>query len=129
VQIPGFGFLRERFPEPFMVRWRLADEHAVSADLPRVRIPAAPFLGTFGVAPSADLLAEITRREQALLERGGMALPPDPAEALPAEPVIARHGLRTMPPRENVGNIDIRQTGVGARLLLPVWTPSPVLNR
>ena len=40
-QIPGFGFLRERFPEPFLVRWELADGHAVSADLPRVRIPAS----------------------------------------------------------------------------------------
>jgi acetamidase/formamidase len=25
VQIPGFGFLRDHFPDPFMVRWRLAD--------------------------------------------------------------------------------------------------------
>jgi formamidase len=61
-QIPGFGFLRESFAEPFMVRWELADGHAASADLPRVRIPGTPFLGTFGVAPSADLLAEIARR-------------------------------------------------------------------
>jgi hypothetical protein len=38
-QIPGFGFLRESFPEPFLVRWQLADGHAVSVDLPRVRIP------------------------------------------------------------------------------------------
>jgi formamidase len=128
LQIPGFGFLRERFPEPFMVRWRLADGHAVSADLPRVRIPAAPFLGTFGVAPSAGLLAEITQREQALLERGGVAMPPDPAEAVPADPAIARSGLRTIPPRENVGNIDIRQTGVGARLLLPVWMPGALFS-
>jgi formamidase len=127
-QIPGFGFLRESFPEPFLVRWELADGHAVSADLPRVRIPGTPFLGTFGVAPSADLLAEIVRREQALLERGGMVLPPDPAEAVPADPAIARTSLRTIPARENVGNVDIRQTGVGTRLLLPVWTPGALFS-
>jgi len=128
LQIPGFGFLRDRFGEPFVVRWQIAEDHAVSADLPGVRIPAAPFLGTFGVAPSAELLAEITRREQALLERGGMVMPPDPGEAVPADPTIAHTGLRTIPPRENVGNIDIRQTGVGARLLLPVWTPGALFS-
>lgn len=126
VQLPGFGFLRERFPEPFLVRWQLADGQAVSAELPGVAIPAEPFLGTFGVAPSAALLAEITHREQALLAAGGMVLPPDPAEALPA--AIARAGLRTMPPRENAGNIDIRQTGVGTRLLLPVWAPNGLFS-
>ncbi|MDN5857916.1 MAG: acetamidase/formamidase family protein, partial [Pseudonocardia sp.] len=120
--LPGFGFLREQFPEPILVRWQLADGRATSDDLPGVTIPAEPFLGTFGVAPSTDLLAEITRREHALMMAGGMVLPPDPADALPADPEIAAGGLRTMPPRENAGNIDIRQTGVGTRLLLPVWT-------
>lgn len=121
VQIPGFGFLREQFPEPFLVRWQLAGGRAMSDDLPGVTIPAEPFLGTFGVAPSHPLLARITAREQALLEAGGMALPPDADGALPDDPQIAAAGLRTMPPRENAGNIDIRQTGVGTTLLLPVW--------
>lgn len=128
LQIPGFGFLREQFPEPFLVRWELAGGRAVSVDLPGVAIPAEPFLGTFGVAPSAELLTRITRREAALLAAGGMALPPDPAEAVPADPTIARAGLRTMPPRENAGNIDIRQTGVGTRLLLPVWAPGALFS-
>lgn len=128
VQIPGFGFLREQFPAPFLVRWELDGHRAVSADLPGVTIPAEPFLGTFGVAPSADLLDRITAREQALLAAGGMALPPDPADALPADPRIAATGLRTMPPRENAGNVDIRQTGVGTQLLLPVWTPDALFS-
>src|SRR6266536_968749 len=52
VQVPGFGFLRDEFPDPFMVRWRNADGWATSDDLPGVRIPGAPFMGTIGLAPT-----------------------------------------------------------------------------
>ncbi len=45
VQVPGFGFLRDQFPEPFMVRWSIADGWASSDDLPGVRVPGAPFMG------------------------------------------------------------------------------------
>lgn len=128
VQVPGFGFLRDVFPEPHMIRWELAGGWATSDDLPHVRLPAAPFLGTFGVAPSHELLREITVREQALLERGGMVLPPDPAGAVPADPAIAAAALRTVPPRENAGNVDIRQCGVGARLYIPVWTAGALFS-
>ncbi len=92
------------------------------------RWTAEPFLGTFGVAPSYALLTEITLCEQVLLDTGGVALPPDPAEALPADAEVARTGLRTMPPRENAGNIDIRQTGVGTRLLLLVSAPDGLFS-
>jgi formamidase len=37
----------------------------------------------------------------------------------PVEP-IASHGLRTIPPRENGGNADIKQITEGSRLLIPV---------
>jgi formamidase len=121
VQIPGFGFLRDVFPDPHIIRWDLADGWAASEDLPGVRIPAAPFLGTFGVAPSRELMAQITAREQDLLDRGGNVLPPDPTGAVPADLAIASEALRTVPPRENAGNVDIKQCGVGARLYIPVW--------
>ncbi len=39
VQVPGFGFLRDAFPEPFKVNWDIGDGWATSADLPGVRIP------------------------------------------------------------------------------------------
>jgi formamidase len=122
VQVPGFGFLRDVFPDPHIIRWELADGWAASDDLPGVRIPAAPFLGVFGVAPSRDLMAQVTAREQDLLDRGGAVLPPDPAGAVPAGDPIASEALRTVPPRENAGNVDIKQCGVGARLYLPVFT-------
>ena len=50
--IPGFGFLRDLFLEPYLVHWNISDGYAESADLPEVRVPGAPFMGTIGVAPS-----------------------------------------------------------------------------
>jgi formamidase len=120
VQIPGFGFLREEFPEPYIVKWDIADGWATSADLPGVRIPGAPFMGTIGLAPSAELMAKIAAREQDLLGRGGFVLPPDPTGAVPDDPAIAGEALRTIPPRETGGNVDIKQLAAGTRLLLPV---------
>ena len=100
VQVPGFGFLRDQFPEPFMVRWSIADGWATSEDLPGVRIPGAPFMGTIGLSPDRRLLEVATAREQAALDRGGFVLPPDPTDAVPADETIAREALRTIPPRE-----------------------------
>ena len=128
VQIPGFGFLREAFPEPFIVRWEIAEGHATSEDVPGIRVPGSPFLGTFGVAPSHRQLEEFAAREADLAGRGGLALPPDPAGAVPSDPAIAGTALRTVPPRENVGNVDIKQTGAGTRCLVPVWTEGALFS-
>ena len=128
VQVPGFGFLRDAFPDPFKVSWDIADGWATSADLPGVRIPGSPFMGTIGLSPGARLLAETTAREQALLDRGGFVLPPSPVSAVPADPRIAAEALRTIPPREQAGNVDIKQLGKGARLLIPVDTPGALFS-
>jgi formamidase len=121
VQVPGFGFLRDEFPDPFIVRWRIADGVATSDDLPGIRVPGHPFMGTIGLAPDRRLLEATTAREQAALDRGGFVLPPDPTDAVPAEEAIAAEALRTIPPRETAGNVDIKQLGAGARLLVPVY--------
>lgn len=128
VQIPGFGFLRDEFPEPFKVDWDIADGWARSADLPGVRIPGSPFMGTIGLSPGQELLAVTIAREQALLERGGFVLPPSPSCAVPADPGIATQALRTIPPREQAGNVDIKQLGRGATLLIPVDTPGGLFS-
>ncbi len=128
VQIPGFGFLRDEFPEPFKVDWTIADGWATSADLPGVRIPGSPFMGTIGLSPGHELLAATIAREQALLERGGLVLPPSSASAVPADPGIAAAALRTIPPREQAGNVDIKQLGKGATLLIPVDTPGGLFS-
>jgi formamidase len=105
---------------PFLVHWDLADGWATSRQIPRVRIPGAPFMGVSGVAPSRAQLEAWTRREGELLGRGGLVFPPDADGAVPASGPIAAHGLRTLPPRENGGNFDVKQLTKGARLLLPV---------
>jgi formamidase len=128
VQVPGFGFLRDVFPDPFKINWDIADGWATSTDLPAVRIPGSPFMGTIGLTPGRDLLARTAAREQALLDRGGFVLPPSPASAVPDDPRIAAEALRTIPPREQAGNVDIKQLGRGARLLIAVDTPGALFS-
>ena len=47
---------------------------------------------------------------------------------MPADPRIAAEALRTIPPREQAGNVDIKQLGKGARLLIPVDTPGALFS-
>ena len=54
------------------------------------------------------------------MTRGGIAFPPDPEDAVPSGGAIAHQGLRTLPPRENCGNVDAKQLTKGSRLLIPV---------
>jgi formamidase len=128
VQLPGFGFLREDFPDPYLVKWQLADGWATSDEIPGIRVPGAPFMGVIGLAPSRELMATIAAREAELAQRGGFVLPPDPAGAVPEDPAIAREALRTIPPRENVGNVDIKQLAAGTRLRMPVWTEGALFS-
>jgi formamidase len=127
-QVPGFGFLREEFPEPHVVRWDIVDGWATSADLPGVRVPGAPFMGTIGLSPGPESLLRITDREQAALDRGGFVLPPSPDGAVPTDPAIAASALRTVPPREQGGNVDIKQLTAGTSLFLPVDTPGALFS-
>lgn len=126
--VPGFGFLRDFFPSPFLVKWTIAGGFAVSPDLPGVRIPGGPFMGVMGVAPSRELLARLTARENELLHRGGAVLPPSPQGAVPAVEPIASESLRTIPPRETGGNFDIKQLTAGTTLLLPVYVPGALFS-
>jgi formamidase len=66
-------------------------------------------------------MGQIEDREEALLERGGAVLGPDPIGAVPTEEPIASTALRTIPPRETGGNVDIKQLAAGTTLLLPVY--------
>ena len=126
--IPGFGFLRDVFLDPYIVHWDIEGGFAQAQDLPGVRVPGAPFMGTIGVAPSRVLRQEILLREDELLRRGGAVLGPEPAGAVPAGEPFASEGLRTVPPRENGGNLDIKQLTAGTRLLLPVFTEGALFS-
>ena len=122
---PGSGYLGDLFERPFLAKWELADGLARSEQLPGVAVPACVHAGTIGVAPSQQLFERVLERERALAARGGTVPLPDPELAWPPE---AAHGLRTFPPRENGGNVDIRDLGPGARLLLPVHVPGALLS-
>ena len=81
---PGFGLLGDLFEEPYLVTWGLHDGIATSGRLEGVRIPADPFIGVIGVAPSHERMEQFRAREAALAEAGGDALPPEASGAVPA---------------------------------------------
>jgi len=117
---PGAGFLRDLFTEPYLAHWDIKEGWATSPQIPGVRIPNGAFMGTAGIAPSYAQLEAWSRREAALVARGGIAFLPDPKDAVPSRGLIAEEGLRTLPPRENCGNVDAKQLTKGSRLLIPV---------
>jgi formamidase len=120
---PGGGLLGAEIETPLVVHWEIVDGFARSADLPGVAIPGAPFMGLMGVAPSARRLREFDARERELESRGGAVRLPDERGAVPAGGEASRHGLRTVPPRETGGNIDLKRLTAGSRLVLPVDLP------
>jgi acetamidase/formamidase len=48
--IPGLGFLKERFAEPYLFHWELEEE--ASRSLAPAIVPLRPFCGIMGVAPA-----------------------------------------------------------------------------
>jgi formamidase len=126
--MPGFGFLRDVFTEPHLVRWTIANGFATSPDLPGVRIPGAPFMGVIGLAPSHELLGKINQRENDLSKRGGVVLLTDPSGAVPADPKIANGAMRTIAPHETGGNLDVKQLTKGTTLRMPVFVPGALFS-
>jgi formamidase len=125
--VPGLGFLRDIMTTPFVVHWKIRDGWATSAEIPGVRIPGAPFMGISGTAPSAQKLKQWTEREQRALDAGGFVVPPSEAGGVPRGR-CAIEGLRTLPPRENGGNFDVKQLTKGAKLLLPVFAKGALFS-
>jgi formamidase len=126
--MPGFGFLSDLFPETYMVFWDIKDGWATASKLPGVHIPDGSFMGTAGVAPSRELLEVWNRREADLVARGGRAALPEPDQAVPSDELVAIEGARTMPPRENCGNVDAKQLTKGSKLFLPVHVPGALYS-
>jgi formamidase len=133
VAVPGFGFLRDVFTKPAIVHWELdpvaapgKTRFATSKDLPGVRLPLNGFAGTIGVELGKDEIETAFQREEQLRLAGGFVLPPQPADAVPAR--LCGHAsarkdpcLRTIPPRENGGNTDVKQMVKGTTLLFPCF--------
>ena len=120
----GSGYPGDLGFEPLLVQWEIepADDGgwARSAQLPGFRLPGAPFMGVSGVAPSLEEVASWSAREAEWASRGGTVFAPSTNAAVPSSGPAAREGLRTIPPRENGGNMDVKQLTAGSRLFLPV---------
>ena len=131
--VPGFGFLRDVFPDAFIARWDLSRRGATSPDIPGVKIRFDGFMGTIGVAPGPSQVETYFQREAELASAGGFVLQPQPLDALPGA-VCGPGGshnarcLRTIPPRENGGNMDVKQMQVGTTLLLPCFVNGCLLS-
>jgi formamidase len=123
--LPDAGMLADLVERPYLVRWHIEGGVARSEDLPGVAVPASTHAGVIGVAPSQELFDEALRRELKLADAGHPVRLPDPKTAFP---VAVSDGLRTTPPRENGGNMDVRDLTAGARLLLPVHAPGALLS-
>src|SRR5207344_2959778 len=71
-----------------------------------------------------------------LRRAGGFVLPPEPADAVPADvcgkPPFASGAptpcLRTIPPRENGGNMDVKQMIAGTTILFPCFVDGCLLS-
>lgn len=64
VIVPGFNFLRDLFPNPWLAIWDLTKKtYGVSKEIPGVRIPAQPFMGVMGTSFSAEKQREVFERE------------------------------------------------------------------
>ena len=110
--------------ESRFIVWRLNDEYAISEDLPGVRIPNASFPGVVTTLPGPAKLTQVLERENQLAEAGGAVFSPDPDTAEPSslcgvEGTKMAECLRTIPPREFGGNMDIRYMKEGVTIYLP----------
>ena len=123
---PGFGFLRDLFPNPYIVNWQLTRVGAVSDGMPGITVPFEAFPGSIGVLPGLPEVHAWKAREADLALAGGVVLGPSTGGALPA--AICGEGgshaddcLRTIPPRENGGNMDVQQMQIGTKIIFPCF--------
>lgn len=135
----GGGFLTDYFPDAYKAIWDFHGQDATSRHVPGVRYTGITHPGLFGTAPSADLLAEWNRREQALIDTDPdrvppLALPPIEDGVLAGTlkgtelSRVGREGARTVPARENGGNHDIKNFTRGSRVYYPVHVAGAMLS-
>jgi len=133
----GGGFLDDHFPNVLLKAiWDFEGIYAVSKHIPGVRIAGIPHTGVIGCAPSHELLSKWNEREKALVDTDPHRVPelaclPSPHKALLGKleqytgsshyDFVATSAARTIPPRENGGNCDIKNLSKGARVFLPVF--------
>ena len=138
-RVNGGGFLTDHFPNSYKAIWDFRGQEATSRHIPGIRYTGITHPGLFGTAPSAELLAEWNRREQALIDTDPervppLALPPLEEHTLAGNLTggelakVAREGARTVPARENGGNHDIKNFTRGSRVYYPVFVDGGKLS-
>lgn len=124
--VSSIGFVSDHVSGPLRVVWQLDRTAAVSDDLPGVRIPNRSFPGIVTVLPGREQLEDMLDREQELADADGAVFRPHALHASPAD-ICGPNGtyheecLRTLPPREHGGNMDIRYLQVGVTVYLPCY--------
>lgn len=120
------GFIADLYPTGFSARWRLEADFATSADIPGVRIPNTAFPGVITTLPDQALVERSMAREAAIGSLGARVFMPEPVNATPAaicgpSGTASAQCLRTIPPREHGGNMDIRYMRPGVTIYLPCY--------
>jgi formamidase len=122
----GSGFVPYLVGGSQLVIWRLNREYAETDDIPGIRIPNASFPGVITTLPGPNEHRRMLEREQALADAGGrvslpMAQGADPVGLCGLDGPQRNTCLRTIPPREHGGNMDIRYLQSGVSVYLPCF--------
>ncbi|QQZ07605.1 formamidase [Heyndrickxia vini] len=135
----GGSFLTEHYPNAAKSIWDFHGIYTTSRHIPGVKFAGIIHPGLIGVAPSLELLQKWNKREDELKKTDPNRVPelaasPDPQNAVlgtlkGAEfDRVAREGARTVPPRENGGNCDIKNLSKGSRIYFPVFVDGAKLS-
>ena len=127
--VPGFGLLGDLFR--VVLPGAVGDRgrgRALGADCPGSPSAAARSSAASRSLRRRSCSTRATAREAALARTGRLCSRPQPRSAVPAVEPYASNALRTIPPRENGGNLDVAQVREGSRLLLPVHVPGALLS-
>ncbi|PSP83007.1 formamidase [Halobacteriales archaeon QS_1_68_17] len=147
----GGGFLTDHYPDAAKAIWDLHGTKCTSRHIPDVRFEGKIHPGLVGTAPSHDLLEEWNEREQDLIDRhesdpGSIQNHPTKQEIPPVANApttdgavmgdmsgdeaeqAAEKGARTVPPRENGGNCDIKDLSLGTTVYFPVYVEGGKLS-
>ncbi|WP_017729425.1 formamidase [Halalkalibacterium ligniniphilum] len=135
----GGGFLTDHYPDAAKSIWDFHGIYTTSRHIPGIKMPGIIHPGLIGVAPSHEMLDKWNKREQELVDTDPDRVPalatlPSPDSAVLGNVKgaefdrIAREGARTVPPRENGGNCDIKNLSKGSRIYFPVFVKGAKLS-
>lgn len=135
----GGSFLVDHFPEAYKSIWDFHGVYTTSRHIPGVKFPGIIHPGLIGVAPSMELLQQWNSRESQLVMSDPTRVPP--LANLPESQGamlgtlrgavfdrVATEAARTVPPRENGGNCDIKNLSKGSRIYFPVFVHGAKLS-